>query len=71
MSTTFYEPKAKGAEYLEYLFKVVVLGDAGVGKTCLISRFCDGSFSAKSSATVGVDFKVTSREIGDTSVTVC
>ena len=69
-SSTLYEPSDKHVEYREYLFKVVMLGDASVGKTCLINRFCHGTFTAKSTATIGVDFKVTSRIIGETTVTV-
>ena len=42
----------------DYLFKVVVIGDANVGKTSLINQFCNKSFSDKLSTTVGVDFLV-------------
>lgn len=38
------------------LFKVVVAGDAGVGKTSLIRRYCEGKFFASRVATIGVDF---------------
>ena len=38
------------------LFKVVVVGDATVGKTTLIRRFCEGKFHASRVATIGVDF---------------
>ncbi|KAL7889653.1 hypothetical protein AOLI_G00019110 [Acnodon oligacanthus] len=37
--------------------KVIVLGDSGVGKTCLTYRFCTGSFPSKTEATIGVDFR--------------
>lgn len=37
--------------------KVVVAGDAGVGKTSLIRRYCEGRFEASRVATIGVDFQ--------------
>ena len=40
----------------EYKFKVVVVGDSGVGKTNLIRRFVHDTFSKDSKATVGVEF---------------
>ncbi|VDN22005.1 unnamed protein product [Gongylonema pulchrum] len=39
------------------VFKVIILGDAGVGKTCLSFRFCNGRFPAQTEATIGVDFR--------------
>ncbi|RCN40160.1 Ras family protein [Ancylostoma caninum] len=38
-------------------FKVIILGDAGVGKTCLSFRFCCGRFPEHTEATIGVDFR--------------
>ena len=37
-------------------FKVVVLGDKGVGKTCLVLRFIEGFFSPKQQSTIGAFF---------------
>lgn len=39
------------------IFKIVVIGDSGVGKTCLTYRFCAGRFPDKTEATIGVDFR--------------
>ena len=42
----------------EYLFKLLLIGDSGVGKTCLTYRFCSGKFpSTPTDATIGVDFR--------------
>lgn len=40
-----------------YLFKVVLVGDTGVGKSCLLVRFADDEFNDKMIATIGVDFR--------------
>ena len=39
------------------IFKIIVIGDSNVGKTCLTFRFCGGSFPDKTEATIGVDFR--------------
>ena len=39
-------------------FKIIVIGDSGVGKTCLTYRFCSGKFpTTPTDATIGVDFR--------------
>ncbi len=47
----------KMASY-DYLFVLLLVGDSGVGKSCLLLRFCDDSFSESCLNTIGVDFKV-------------
>jgi len=39
----------------EYVFKIVLLGDAAVGKTSLITQYCEGSFSEDYRATLGAN----------------
>lgn len=39
------------------IFKIIVIGDSNVGKTCLTFRFTGGSFPDKTEATIGVDFR--------------
>ena len=38
------------------LFKVVVIGDSGIGKSCLMHRMCHNEFNEDHEVTVGVDF---------------
>jgi small GTP-binding protein len=40
----------------EYKFKIVIVGDSGVGKTNLVKRFIQNTFSSNTLATVGVEF---------------
>ncbi|XP_061605494.1 ras-related protein Rab-26-like isoform X3 [Phyllopteryx taeniolatus] len=45
-------------EFYDIAFKVMLVGDSGVGKTCLLVRFKDGAFLAGSFiSTVGIDFR--------------
>ncbi|BAU02703.1 hypothetical protein LR48_Vigan10g034600 [Vigna angularis] len=43
-------------EQCDYLFKAVLVGDSGVGKTNLISRFAKDEFRLDSKPTIGVEF---------------
>mmetsp|Transcript_22688 Transcript_22688/g.25573 ORF Transcript_22688/g.25573 Transcript_22688/m.25573 type:complete len:204 (+) Transcript_22688:160-771(+) len=42
----------------DYLFKLLLIGDSGVGKSCLLVRFADNSYSDNYISTIGVDFKI-------------
>ena len=46
------------------IFKIIVIGDSNVGKTCLTYRFCLGKFPDKTEATIGVDFREKSVQVG-------
>lgn len=43
---------------LDYVFKVLMIGDAGVGKSSILQQFTDGYFNDNLQSTIGVDFKV-------------
>ncbi len=45
------------------IFKIIVIGDSNVGKTCLTFRFTGGAFPCKTEATIGVDFREKAVEI--------
>ncbi|THG17301.1 ras-related protein RABA1f-like [Camellia sinensis] len=49
----------------DYLFKVVLIGDSGVGKSNLLSRFTRNEFSLESKSTIGVEFATRSIHVDD------
>jgi len=48
----------------DFLFKCVLIGDSGVGKTNLLSRFTRNEFSLESKSTIGVEFATRTKEAG-------
>ena len=54
-------------EDYDYLFKVVLIGDSGVGKSNLLSRFTRNEFNLESKSTIGVEFATRSITV-DTKV---
>ncbi|KAJ8616531.1 hypothetical protein MRB53_035903 [Persea americana] len=47
----------------DYLFKIVLIGDSGVGKSNLLSRFTRNEFSLESKSTIGVEFATRSLNV--------
>jgi len=52
------------------LFKVILLGDSGVGKTSLMERYVNKKFDAQYKATIGADFMTKEIEVNNTVVTL-
>lgn len=50
------------ADY-DYLFILVLIGDSGVGKSCLLLRFADDKWTDSYISTIGVDFKIRTIEL--------
>jgi small GTP-binding protein len=49
----------------KYLFRICLLGDSGVGKTSVLTRFCDNSFKENYNSTLGVDFRIVTLKYKD------
>ncbi|KAG2235778.1 hypothetical protein INT48_001004 [Thamnidium elegans] len=49
----------------DYLFKLVLIGDSGVGKSNLLSRFTTNEFNLESKSTIGVEFATKNIEIAE------
>lgn len=49
-----------GDANFDYMYKVLIVGNSGAGKTAFLIRYCDDCFSSSFVATVGIDFKVKS-----------
>ena len=45
-------------EEFDFLFKIVLIGDCGTGKTCIVQRFKTGNFVESHGNTIGVDFSM-------------
>lgn len=55
---------ADGPDY-EYLFKLLLIGNSGVGKSCILMRYADNSFTENFFNTIGVDFKIKTISLHD------
>ncbi|XP_029973156.1 ras-related protein Rab-15-like [Salarias fasciatus] len=58
------------AKQYDILFRLLLLGDSGVGKTCMLRRFTDSEFDPSHISTIGVDFKMKTVEIDGVKVRV-
>ena len=47
----------------DFLFKLLLIGDSSVGKTAILLRFSDDSFSPNFISTIGIDFRIKTIEI--------
>ena len=56
--------------YSDYIFKIVLIGDTSVGKSCLLTRFADDQFSENYVTTIGVDFRFKTMIVMDKIVKV-
>ncbi|KAL5007997.1 hypothetical protein ScPMuIL_013578 [Solemya velum] len=55
--------KPRFSDDCDYLFRIVLIGNSGVGKSCLLLRFADDTWTDTFIATIGVDFKIRTIEM--------
>ena len=53
---------------VDYIFKILIIGDSSVGKSNLLLRFSDNVFHDTFLPTIGVDFKIRNVTVGDKSI---
>jgi len=52
-----------GKDKHDFAMKLLVIGDSGVGKSCLLLRFANDTFTTQFTSTIGIDFKVRTVEL--------
>ena len=57
--------KNYSSKHYDDLFKLVIIGDSGVGKSCILLRFADDTFTENYYSTIGVDFRFKCVDIGE------
>ena len=58
---------SKGKQF-DFTFKIVMIGDSGVGKSCILLRFADDKFNENFYATIRVDFRFKNLTVDDKQV---
>ncbi|KFY26590.1 hypothetical protein V493_04000 [Pseudogymnoascus sp. VKM F-4281 (FW-2241)] len=52
-----------GSRNYDFLIKLLLIGDSGVGKSCCLLRFSEDSFTPSFITTIGIDFKIRTIEL--------
>ncbi|KAM9832082.1 ras-related protein Rab-19 [Neosynchiropus ocellatus] len=63
-------PGPEHDDTFDFLFKIILIGDSNVGKTCVVQNFKSGSFSERQQNTIGVDFTVRTLDIDGNKVKI-
>lgn len=59
---------SKKSKHYDHLLSLLLLGDSGVGKSALLMRFADDTFTESFIATIGIDFKIQTLQIDGKTV---
>ena len=52
----------------EQLFRVIIVGDTGVGKSCILMRFSEDKFNENHDVTIGVEFGTRSLKVNNQTI---
>ena len=55
-------------EDYDYLFKILLIGDAAVGKSSILLRYADNTFSDTYMSTIGIDFRIKNFKLEDKNI---
>ena len=58
------------SKHLDYIYKYVVIGEAGVGKTSIARQFIFNDYTHRYNTTIGVDFSCKTLSIGDKNIKI-
>lgn len=58
MTNIINNSSLQSEEAFDFLFKIVLIGDCGTGKTCVVQRFRSGTYIERQGSTIGVDFSM-------------
>lgn len=58
LSKLFIIPENTMAKTYDYLFKLLLIGDSGVGKTCVLFRFSEDAFNSTFISTIGMSSRL-------------
>ncbi|XP_029351011.1 ras-related protein Rab-19-like [Echeneis naucrates] len=56
-------PGPEHDDTFDFLFKIILIGDSNVGKTCVVQNFKSRTFTERQQNTIGVDFTVRTLDI--------
>lgn len=54
----------------DYVYKIIILGDSGVGKSNIVNQFVNGTFKDQNQTTIGIDFQIKQFNIDNDNIRI-